>query len=322
MSIKKFQPYIDPNVAETGLKNGHYVLGLLRVNSSSPNDAFCVIEGDQTRDILIKGKENRNRAFNGDTVIVQVHPPSEWYRRTVAEEIDTSMEKEISLSEISLNEVEPASAVIRTGRVVYVANCVWKDRVYSCSLHPNRAEKGPNSSSEITNADSFLRAVPVDKRIPWILIQLNEVVKNVLKLPGGLDSRVIYPIQVLRWNDTSALPLGRLKGVAYGSAGQPDVEAKVCMAEAGLELHEDDFKPSIYDEVEQITSTFWTELEEEVEKRVDLRKKRIFTIDPATARDLDDAIHVDIIDEEFLEVGVHIADVSHYVKEGSEVMLQ
>ena len=69
MSIKKFQPYIDPNVAETGLKNGHYVLGLLRVNSSSPNDAFCVIEGDETRDILIKGKENRNRAFNKFIII-------------------------------------------------------------------------------------------------------------------------------------------------------------------------------------------------------------------------------------------------------------
>ena len=163
--------------------------------------------------------------------------------------------------------------------------------------------------------------MPVDKRIPRILIQINEVVKNVLKLPGNLDPQIIYPIQVQRWNETSSLPFGRLKGFPFGRAGQPDVEAKVCMAEAGLASHEVDFHPSIYNEVEQLRSEFWNELDQELEKRIDLRMKRIFTVDPATARDLDDAIHIDVIDEEFLEVGVHIADVSHYVREGSAVLL-
>ena len=333
MSFKRFQPYIDYEIAEEGLQNGTLVFGILRVNSNSPSDAFCVIENGRKRDILIKGKENRNRAFNGDTVIVQVHSQPEWHRKTVDEEkTDFTADENASVtgilsdesvskhSVINLSEIEPPSGVIKTGRVVYVANCVWKDRAYTCTLHPNRMEKGPEHSTEISSTDSFLRAVPVDKRIPWILIQLNEVVKNVLKLPGNVDPQMLYPIQVQRWNDTSSLPLGRLKGFAYGRAGHPDVEAKVCMAEADLQRHEDNFKYSVHEEVERMTSEFWTELERETKKRIDLRQKRIFTIDPATARDLDDAIHVDVIDEEFLEVGVHIADVSHYIQKGSEVI--
>eukprot|EP01035_Chromulina_nebulosa_P056808 gene56808-77861_t len=262
MSIKRYQPYIDTEIAEEGLQNGTYVLGILRVNSNSPSDAFCVIESGRKRDILIKGKENRNRAFHGDTVIVQVHSQSEWHRKHVDEESthvtgDVNIITDCSIhkhQDLSLSEIEPALGVIKTGRVVYVANCVWKDRVYACTLHPNKMEKGPGHSTEISSADSLLRAVPVDKRIPWILIQLNEVVKNILKLPGNLDSQILYPVQVQRWNDTSALPLGRLKGIAYGRAGHPDVEAKVCMSEAGLQRNEDDFNYSIYEEVERMTS--------------------------------------------------------------------
>ena len=57
----------------------------------------------------------------------------------------------------------------------------------------------------------------------------------------------------------------------------------------------------------------WKIPQEEINKRVDLRKKRIFTIDPITARDLDDALSIDKISGTIYEIGVHIADVSYFV---------
>ena len=57
----------------------------------------------------------------------------------------------------------------------------------------------------------------------------------------------------------------------------------------------------------------WPIPEEELAKRLDLRKKRIFTIDPITAKDLDDAISIDKITDDIYEIGVHIADVSYFV---------
>ena len=347
---KACTPYITQEDAEKGLLTGTFASGVVRVNPKRTSDAFCVTGNS---DILIRGKLDRNRAFNGDTVVVEMFPESDWHKSTTDEQ-DEGMDLEVrtalgvivpeedkgeillSASDFqkltgstrpqaaprvseTLASIKPASGVIKTGRVVYVAKCVWKDRTYACSLQPNRMDPNDSPVQAITASDTMIRAVPVDKRIPWILIQLNDVIKKTLKLPGKLDRNVLYPVQVQKWNETGALPLGRLKGVPYGRVGQPDVEAKVCMAEQGLDEHEEDFPKGVYDEVEAMQTNFLKELEQEATKRIDLRKKRIFTIDPLTARDLDDAIHIDIIDDDLVEVGVHIADVSHYVKEGSEV---
>lgn len=349
---KKFEPYVTQEEAEEGLRIGNFVSGVLRVNAKKPSDGFCVTgKGD----ILVKGKFDRNRAFNGDTIVVEIFPKEDWHRTTPEDDdaapgsrvggpLDVSVpdedKDEILLTGLdfvklsggvfqaaqqapkvasSLAEMEAPADVMKTGRVVYVSNCVWKERMYACSLQGNKMDS-PDPQL-ISGTDTLIRAVPIDKRIPWILIMLNDTVKKILNLPGKLDKEMLYPIQVQKWAENGALPLGRIKGVAYGKVGEPDVEARVCMAEQDLGDHELDFPKPVHDEVEAMVADFWRELESEAKKRIDLRKKRIFTIDPMTARDLDDAIHIDVINEEFVEIGVHIADVSHYVKEHSQVCL-
>ena len=336
---KKFDEYVTQEVAEAGLISGQFCSGVLRVNPKRPSDGFCV---SGVSDILIKGKFDRNRAFNGDSIVVEIFPESEWHRPS-GDELQDSINNGVGGLNISLpseedNEIllttkdfaklsglaasgsrdsRPAVAarslatslaemvaptgVVKTGKVVFVAKAAWEDRVYACSLQPNRAETSPLNT--IGAEDKIVRAVPVDKRIPWILIS------------------ILYPVQVLKWTETGALPLGRLKGIAYGRVGEPEVEAKVCLAEAGLDAHEEDFPKAVHAEVEKLQSNFQSDLELEAKRRIDLRSKRIFTIDPASARDLDDAIHIEIVDEEFVEIGVHIADVAHYVQDGSEVSL-
>ena len=68
--------------------------------------------------------------------------------------------------------------------------------------------------------------------------------------------------------------------------------------------------------------TGWSIPEEEVAKRRDLRSHRIFSIDPTTAKDLDDALHVTRLPDGRVELGVHIADVSYYVKPGNALDLE
>src|SRR5690606_14072022 len=57
--------------------------------------------------------------------------------------------------------------------------------------------------------------------------------------------------------------------------------------------------------------------EAEAARRLDLRDRRVFTIDPVDAKDFDDAIHIERLGSGDFELGVHIADVSHYVAEGT-----
>lgn len=61
----------------------------------------------------------------------------------------------------------------------------------------------------------------------------------------------------------------------------------------------------------------WTIPESEYAKRRDLRSARVFSIDPITAKDLDDALHIKEVSDDLLEVGVHIADVSYFLKKNT-----
>lgn len=66
--------------------------------------------------------------------------------------------------------------------------------------------------------------------------------------------------------------------------------------------------------LECLPFTPWAIPEIEYQKRRDLRSARVFSIDPATAKDLDDALHIKELDNGLFEVGVHIADVSYFLK--------
>lgn len=68
-----------------------------------------------------------------------------------------------------------------------------------------------------------------------------------------------------------------------------------------------------------VRGSTWEIPQEEIHKRRDLRDTRIFTIDPTTARDLDDALSVAVQPDGTIEVGVHIADVTYFVTPNSEV---
>ena len=78
------------------------------------------------------------------------------------------------------------------------------------------------------------------------------------------------------------------------------------------------FNSSLLDEVSSVKG--FSEIKDL--NRLDYTKVPTFTIDPEDAKDFDDAISVKVQENKLFEVGVHIADVSHYVKEGSKMMLR
>jgi DIS3-like exonuclease 2 len=107
---------------------------------------------------------------------------------------------------------------------------------------------------------------------------------------------------------------GRLKD-NIGEIGNIEAETQAILSENGIDSNEFD------DELIQtdLPSLPWTIPTHEYTYRRDLRDMCIFTIDPATARDLDDALHCTRIDENLYEVGVHIADVSHFIPEDTYI---
>jgi ribonuclease R len=120
-------------------------------------------------------------------------------------------------------------------------------------------------------------------------------------------------IEFEKWSEKDKNPTARLLEV-IGKKGVHEVEMRAIVLEKGFDA---DFPPKVLDEADKLKNKWKTIPEEEIQKRRDMRKTTTFTIDPADAKDFDDALSFKKLENGNYEVGVHIADVSHYVKPNS-----
>ena len=115
-------------------------------------------------------------------------------------------------------------------------------------------------------------------------------------------------VKVTKWDSVRfGRPIGMVTSV-LGAAGSNDIEMKAILINAGFQL---DFPKGVLRESEALSTEIPVA---EIEKRRDLREVLTFTIDPDTAKDFDDALSLEYLENGECEVGVHIADVSHYVQ--------
>lgn len=129
------------------------------------------------------------------------------------------------------------------------------------------------------------------------------------KLNGGKNGDKAI-VRIVEWPDEAKNPLGEVVDV-LGTAGQNNAEMHAILAEFGLPYKYPASVEKAADKISEVISP------EEIAKREDFRKVLTFTIDPKDAKDFDDALSFRQLENGNVEVGVHIADVTHYVTPGS-----
>jgi len=117
-------------------------------------------------------------------------------------------------------------------------------------------------------------------------------------------------VKMREWRPGSKNPEGEITTV-LGTPGDHETEIHAILAEYGLPYN---FEPEVEHDADQIDRSI---NDEEVAKRWDMRNICTFTIDPKDAKDFDDALSIQKLDNGLWQIGVHIADVSHYVKPGT-----
>ncbi len=128
---------------------------------------------------------------------------------------------------------------------------------------------------------------------------------------GKADDKVI--VEIFEWQDARRSPLARVVKI-MGRKGDSAAEIASMSEEKGFNVG---FKKEIEDEANKIHQAGIQE--NDLLNRRDFRNMTTFTIDPFDAKDFDDAISVKFLENEKVEIGVHIADVSHYLKSGMEM---
>lgn len=161
--------------------------------------------------------------------------------------------------------------------------------------------------------DTFVGILKKTGTEMFVLVD-NKIMSSDIHIPSHLlrkaraGQKVV--VKLLHWTPEAPYPEGEVMDV-LGNAGDNNTEMHAILAEFGL--------PYSYPaEVERAANAIDDGITpEEIKKRVDMRNVCTFTIDPADAKDFDDALSLQQTKDGLWEVGVHIADVTHYVRPGS-----
>ena len=161
--------------------------------------------------------------------------------------------------------------------------------------------------------ETFVGVLKVSKNYAFLLTETSTLANDIFipkdKLKGGKNGDKAI-VRITEWPEEAKNPFGEVIDI-LGKAGDNTTEMHAILAEYGL--------PYVYPQaVEAAAEKLSADITpEDYAEREDFRDVVTFTIDPKDAKDFDDALSIRTLKPDLWEVGVHIADVSHYVKEGS-----
>lgn len=157
----------------------------------------------------------------------------------------------------------------------------------------------------VEQVGEMLFLVPDDKRL------YRDIAIKPADANGAVTGDKVYT-EITEWNDAAKSPLGKVLEV-IGKHGENNTEMRAIILDRGLAY---DFPAQVEREANEIDKNKAISAGERAKRR-DFSDTPTFTIDPVDAKDFDDAISVKFLEEGKYEIGVHIADVSHYVREGT-----
>uniref|UniRef100_A0A1I8ATB4 Protein DIS3 homolog n=1 Tax=Steinernema glaseri TaxID=37863 RepID=A0A1I8ATB4_9BILA len=289
-----------------GLLNGRFCKGTFNVSRENYLEANVhVAGGDEGKTWFIQGRLHANRAINGDIVAVELLPESEWtapekwIRMREIEEmagtekkgdddkdaVDVEKVVETADDEVELPpEKRRKTEVLPTARVVGIIKRGWRQY---CGMLLKSSVKGRKSHL----------FSPHERLIPRIRIETSQYEK----LQG---MRIIVAID--RWPRDSRYPLGHYVRT-LGNAGDVATETELLLLE-----HDVPHEPFTDAVLACLPEMPWVPNLDN--GRVDLRDVVICSVDPEGCTDIDDALHCRPGPDDTYEVGVHIADVTHFLR--------
>ncbi|OQR77660.1 exosome complex exonuclease RRP44-like [Tropilaelaps mercedesae] len=313
VSTKKFMypEHLTPSALQSGIRDGRLRSGKFMASRENYLEGFvCVgaFENDEDADkVLVQGLMNLNRAVQDDTVVVELLAESDWATPSsvvledeveeadkVDEEDDDGDEaRRERVLERALRESKTEKGIKKmpTGKIVGVLRRKW--RPYCGILAP----------SAIKEATKHL-FVPAERKIPKIRIET----RQASTLAG---KRIVVAID--SWPRHSRYPLGHYVRT-LGEIGDKKTENQVLLLE-----HDIPHQPFSQSVLNCLPKMPWVVTAEDEEKRVNLRSVPICSVDPPGCTDIDDALHARYMPNGNIEVGVHIADVSHFIRPGTPI---
>jgi len=327
-----FRPHVGQTDLSLGVKSGRYYRGVIR--SRDLSSAFVTIRrGEERLAITIEESDDRNRAIDGDTVAIELNSLEKWITSSDTKRKEEK-DKKASTVEFVNETAEPtqndltnvpdtitvddaAKNLKPTGRVVGILRRNFAN--YSGSIYEKTSKSSSSLSSEISEREKIALEnerehpdgsstcvfFPMDTKIPPILIRTSQ-------RDRFLGQRIVVAMD--SWPSYSSYPLGHYVET-IGPAGSKDVETEVLLQQ--FKIAHEPFPAAVLACLPP--NDYKIKM---VPERTDLRHLPVLSIDPPGCKDIDDALHCIVLPNGNYQVGVSIADVTHYVSAGSAMDLE
>ena len=306
-SMKKDTGYEDhwrQDAVEAGIKSGKLIQGRINVDKyHSQKEAFVkrrntASDSNKTslEDILIAGTLDRNRAIHGDVVAVQMLPKSQWkskLNRLSKNQEDHKASEDDDKEQQEDEAWERRADVCPTGKVVFIMQRQWKS--YPASF-PKRKEES------LAIGQQRILVIPYDRRITKIRLATSQAASFI-------GRRIVVKID--NWPRNSKYPNGHFVR-ELGQIGDLDAELESILVEHDIYDCTIPFSKGVLKEMPTFQGD-WKPDPNEVQRRRDLRDLLVMSIDPKGCTDVDDTLSVNVLGNGNVELGIHIADVTHFL---------
>jgi ribonuclease R len=292
-----------------------------------------------TQMVLDVFEKNGNKPLNYKQVSAQLNITEAEGRAAIhdilKEETQKTTLKEISQGKFQLVElktfVEGRVDMTNDGSAFIVTDDEFENDIYVAprkvrtALHGDRVKvyvyaksKGRRKEGEIIEIIKrakmeFTGIVKLSERYAFFIPDDRKMLHDIF-IPSselnGAKNGIKAIAEITDWPPDAKNPIGRITKV-LGAQGENDTEMNAILAEYGFPLN---FPAEVEQDAEAISEEITAE---EISKRRDFRDVLTFTIDPVDAKDFDDALSFRYLENGHYEVGVHIADVSHYIEPDS-----
>lgn len=313
-----YPEYLSMSKLLTGVRAGTLHQGTFNVSTYNYLEGSVFVPTFD-KPLLIIGREGSNRAISGDIVVVEVLPKSQWKSsssKILEEEIinkNDNAEAEENETVITQQERRALQEEVKrihskgsegaaqpTAKVVGIIKRNWRQYVG----HIDK-DSVKSSSSRASRASQTVFLIPMDKKIPKIRIKTRQA--------GELSGKRLL-CTIDSWDRDSRYPVGHFVR-SLGEVETKGAETEALLLEWNVQYRPfpkvvlDCLPPEGHDWIVPVDKSHpgWN-------KRKDLRDLLVCSIDPPGCVDIDDALHARLLPNGNYEVGVHIADVSHFVK--------
>ena len=314
-----YEKHLNEKEMKTNIKQGKMYQGKIYFQNGILDTAI-VKSMLFDKDIVIEGNKNLNRAMHGDIVCFSLHDESKWKKDInlkLNEEGDEGIEQEDNLQDkemlSNITNIKQKISKTNLQPTGYITGILRRNRTVFCGTIYNPNDTINNSINDDLKIfmknyqkENIAIFIPIDSKYPNFILQLYQQEKYY-------NQRIVIKFDI--WKENILIPSGHF----FKNLGQclvVPVENEIILYEHNVDINP--FSKKIIDSMPNEDVEFKCP-PEELKKRLDLRNKPVCSIDPPGCKDIDDALHAIILPNGNYELGVHIADVSHYVKSGSVV---